>query len=243
MKAKKSLGQNFFINKNLGDYIINTLKDTECDSVIEIGPGMGFFTEKLSTVFKNITVIEKDTELARTLQFQFPDIKVLNEDFLNLDLDSLLNTEVSFFGSLPFNVSKPIIRKIIEDKHFTKKSFFIVQKEVAEKYIYKQPYSSLSLTTHIYADCKKIIDISPDSFRPKPNVTSSLISFTPNRKVDNKDIPILEDLINRSFKQPRKNIFNNLRGSQFEKGLNTFKTLRPAQLSLDEFIQIYKYSL
>lgn len=242
MKAKKSLGQNFFVNKNLGDYIINTLKDVGCDSVIEIGPGLGFFTERLITVFRNVTVVEKDTELARNLQVQFPEIKVLNEDFLNLDLDSISSGEVSFFGSLPFNVSKPIIRKIIQSNKFSKQSFFIVQKEVADKYIYKEPYSPLSLTCHIYADCKKIIDISPDSFRPKPNVTSSLISFTPNRKIV-QDIPVLENLINKSFKQPRKNLNNNLKGSPFEKGINTFKTFRPAQLSLDEYIQIYKYSL
>lgn len=242
MKTKRSLGQNFFVNKNLGDYISSILSTTDCDSVIEIGPGMGFFTERLKDIFKNVIVIEKDIQLSESLKLQFPKTNVINSDFLDVNLDNLIKGDVFFFGSLPFNMAKPIIRKVIESKYFTKPSFFIVQKEVAEKYIYKPPYSTLSLTTSIYAQCKKIIDISPDSFRPKPNVNSSLISFTPNNR-NISDTLLLEDVIKRAFRQPRKNIYNNLKGSKFEKGISNLKTLRPAQLSLDEYIEICKNSL
>jgi len=241
MKAKRSLGQNFFINSNLGDYIINTVKEEDSASIVEIGPGMGFFTQRLINNFKNITVIEKDTQLANTLKSQYPSINVLNKDFLSLDL-SIFEKDCIYFGSLPYNISKPIVRKIIESKNFNKKSFFIVQKEVAEKYIYKEPYSTLSLTTNIYATTKKILDISPESFRPRPNVNSSLISFTPVKR-DFKNIPMLEELISLSFKQPRKNLYNNLRGSKYEKGSLPFKTYRPAQLDLDTYIEILNHSL
>jgi 16S rRNA (adenine1518-N6/adenine1519-N6)-dimethyltransferase len=241
MKAKRSLGQNFFINSNLGDYIINVVKEEDALSIVEIGPGTGFFTQRLIQNFKDITVIEKDTQLANTLKSQYSNIKVLNEDFLSLDL-SILNKDCIYFGSLPYNVSKPIVRRIIESENFNKKSFFIVQKEVAEKYIYKEPYSSLSLTTYIYAKAKKILDISPDSFRPRPNVNSSLISFTPIER-EIKDKNKLEELISLSFKQPRKNLYNNLKGSKYEKGCIPFKTYRPAQLDLDTYIEILNHSL
>lgn len=242
MEAKRSLGQNFFINKNLGEYIINTLGNGNKDSIIEIGPGIGFFTEKLLNSFKNVIAIEKDTQLADSLSKTFPKLKVINKDFLDINFEEIIQEDTIFFGSLPFNVSKPIIRKIIESKYFTKQSFFIVQKEVADKYLYKEPYSVLSLSTAIYANCKKIIDISPDSFRPRPNVYSSLISFTPtNKDVDNKKD--IEELIKLSFRQPRKNISNNLKRTKFGKVLDKYKTLRPQQLSLDDYIQIYKYSL
>ena len=241
MKAKKSLGQNFFVNENLGNYIIDILANSNCTSVIEIGPGLGFFTEKLIKKFKNVTVIEKDKEIAQNLKFQFPKVLVINNDFLDINLDTIADQNTTFFGSLPFNVSKKIIKKIVESRYFTNPSFFIIQKEVAEKYLYKKPYSILSLTTAMYADCKKVFDISPDSFRPKPHVTSSFISFSPTeREIDNKED--IANLIKLSFRQPRKNILNNLKGTRFEKGTQEFKNLRPEQLSLDDYIKLYKYS-
>jgi 16S rRNA (adenine1518-N6/adenine1519-N6)-dimethyltransferase len=242
MKAKKSLGQNFFINENLGNYIINIVKESNSNTIVEIGPGMGFFTKKLQKEFKNLLLIEKDDNIINNLKLEFPNTKIIHSDFLNFNLKELPNTNISFFGSLPFNVSKPIIRKIIESNYFNKKAFFIIQKEVAKKYLYQPPYSILSLTTSIYAETSKIIDISPDSFRPKPNVTSSLISFSPNKKnLSNKKN--LENLITLSFKQPRKNILNNLKGTKFKKGCTSFKTMRPSQLSLENYIEILKNSL
>ena len=241
MKAKRSLGQNFFVNSNLADYIINVVGKTGSNSVVEIGPGMGFFTQRLTKLFKNITVVEKDSNLANALKIQFPNINVLNEDFLSVDLTTL-DKECIYFGSLPYNVSKPIIRKIVESGNFNKESFFIVQKEVAEKYIYREPYSTLSLTTAIYAKCKKILDISPDSFRPKPNVNSSLISISPSN-LNIQNTKLLEELIHTAFKQPRKNLHNNLKNSKFEKGSEPFKTYRPAQLDLESYIEILNLSL
>jgi len=242
MKAKRSLGQNFFINKNLGEYIIKIVSDSKCKNIVEIGPGTGFFTKYLVDFFQNVTVIEKDTVLAQNLRNQYQKVNVVNDDFLNISLSKIFKEETVFFGSLPFNLSKPIIRKIIESEHFKHTCFFIVQREVAQKYIYRAPYSSLSLSTALYADTKHILDISADSFRPKPNVVSSLISFSP-KNLDVKDVKGIEELINVSFRQPRKNLKNNLKNSRFVKGIESYQQLRPAQLSLDDYIKIYEYSL
>lgn len=241
MKAKKSLGQNFFINKNLGEYIVNIVCENKCNNIVEIGPGMGFFTNYFVDRFKNVTLIEKDSSLAQSLKIQFPKATVVNDDFLSISFEEIIKEDSVFFGSLPFNVSKPIIRKIIESKYFKYPSFFIVQKEVAQKYIYKAPYSFLSLTTALYANTKHILDISAGSFRPKPNVTSSLISFKPN-SLNIDDVKGIEELITLSFKQPRKNIKNNLKNTKFLKGSSKYQLLRPAQLSLEDYISIYKYS-
>ncbi|KKP55308.1 MAG: Ribosomal RNA small subunit methyltransferase A [candidate division WS6 bacterium GW2011_GWD1_35_594] len=242
MKAKRSLGQNFFINNNLGEYIVEKVKTSNTKSVIEIGPGLGFFTQRLINVFENVTVIEKDSELANNLRLQFPNISVINEDFLNFDLNQIIEIPSTYFGSLPYNVSKPIVKKIVESKSFTNPAYFIIQKEVAEKYIYKKPYSTLSLTTHIYSNCKKILDISPDSFKPKPHVNSTLISFIP-KEINIQNIPLLKDLITLSFRHPRKNLLNNLKGTKFQNGSQLYKTYRPSDLSLDQYIEILKYSL
>lgn len=239
MKAKRSLGQNFFVNKNLGEHIVNKVSEESTKCVVEIGPGLGFFTEKLNAIFEKTIVIEKDTELANDLRIRFPKITVLNDNFLNLDLNSIEEKDFLYFGSLPYNVSKPIIRKIIESNTFTNKAYFIVQKEVAQKYVYQKPYNILSLTTAIYAKVDKIFDISPDSFRPKPNVNSSLISFTP---VDEQftNAQELKDLILSSFRQPRKNLRNNLKGSKYQNLSTTYQEMRPADLSLEDYKNILK---
>ncbi len=237
MKAKKSLGQNFFINENLSRYILDRIDNNNIDTVVEIGPGLGFFTKKLIERFKNIIVIEKDFELAQNLQREYPQITVINEDFLEIDLKDITKKDVIYFGSLPYNVSKPIIRKIVTDSSFVHSGYFIVQKEVAEKYLYRKPYNILSLTTNIYSNVKKEFDISPASFRPQPKVTSALISFTKKEryKIDNKE---LEELIKSAFKQPRKSLRNNLKNTKYRDRIDEYTDRRPAELSLEEYISL-----
>ena len=128
MEFKKSLGQNFFINENLGNQILSYISNESCQYVVEIGPGIGFFTIKLKEMGKNLLAIEKDNVLAEKLVAQ--GINVLNVDFLDWDFKELSDKQVIFFGSLPYNVSKQIISKIISSKYFTNNCYFIVQKEV-----------------------------------------------------------------------------------------------------------------
>lgn len=239
MKTKKSLGQNFFVNENLGNYILDRIVENNIDTVVEIGPGLGFFTKKLIRKFKKVIVVEKDFKLAEDLYSLYPQITVLNTDFLDLDLNDISPNKVIYFGSLPYNVSKPIIRKIITDKTFTNSAYFLIQKEVAEKYMYKMPYNILSLTTNIYADFKKEFNISPDSFRPKPKIVSSFVSFSPKERPDIQIVE-LEELIKESFKYPRKNLKNNLKGTKYINNIGTLGNMRPAQLSLDDYISIIK---
>lgn len=243
MKNKRSLGQNFFINKNLSEYIVSTINTKDVDCIVEIGPGEGFFTEKLLSKKLPIVCIEKDDNLARLLHINYPDITIYNEDFLDFNLEKLnKNQNILFWGSLPYNISKKIITKIIKSHIFNKKSYFIIQKEVAEKYIYKKPYNILSLNTSIYANVKKILDINPESFRPKPKVNSSLICIEPNnRGISNNEE--LEKLILESFKYPRKNLKNNLSNTKYIEGLNEYLNKRPSELNIDEYIKILNRSL
>lgn len=245
MKAKKSLGQNFFINKNLCTQIIDTVIRENPDLIVEIGPGKGSFTEFLYNTNIKTLLVEKDDELATELKQRFPNCIVVNEDFLDWDykeLEAFKDKEILFFGSLPYNVSKPIIRKIIESEYFKKNAYFIVQKEVAEKYIAKEPNNNLlALQTHLYSSPKRILNISPESFNPRPKVNSSFIVFQPIK--DNYDIDLrsFKNFLKNSFTQPRKTLRNNLKHIEFNKKENTEKLLRkrPQHLSLEEYISLY----
>jgi 16S rRNA (adenine1518-N6/adenine1519-N6)-dimethyltransferase len=235
-RPKRSLGQNFFINEHLGEKIVEEIVKSNPSSITEIGPGLGFFTGKLHKKIKDISCIEKDDKFTEMLSGQYPLITLYNEDFLDFDM-SKLKKDTTFFGSLPYNASKPIIRKILTSEYFTKPCFFIIQKEVADKYTQKEPRNNLlSLTSQIYSESKKLFYINSGAFRPKPNVESAFIQFVPKKTTVPKDF---EKFLIQCFKSPRKTLKNNLR----TKTSDPLLLKRPAEISLEEYLILFKKNL
>lgn len=238
---KKALGQNFFNNPTLADKIVGIATQQKPSNIIEIGPGDGYFTSRLLNHCKNITVIEKDTEISSKLRIKFPSISIINEDFLDLDLRKLnIDSNTIIYGSLPYNISKVIIRKLLEETK-AQNLYFIIQKEVAVKYSQSEPSSLQSITTKLFADSKILLNINPGSFIPRPKVDSSFIHFKRNNNSEGVNTTLFMELIKRSFSSPRKTLRNNLKNWKFlnkidEKWLN----MRGEQLSINDFLEIYK---
>lgn len=249
VQSKRSLGQNFFVNKNLAKQIASAVLDEKPDIVVEIGPGRGAFSQYLINEDNNTKriLIEKDNILAKELIEKFPFAKILNTDFLCWNFSELRNfkeKKILFFGSLPYNVSKKIVKKIIKSEYFNTNAYFIIQKEVAEKFTIRTNESNLlSTTTNIYADFKRLFDISPESFKPKPKVVSSFVRFTPNDKEHCKNIKIedFEKFLKICFKQPRKKLSNNLKNYYSFKNEKSKALLekRAQHLSLEEFLSLF----
>ncbi len=242
-KPKRSLGQNFFTNTNLGKYIVEKALETNPKRVIEIGPGRGFFTKLF--VEKNIELftIEKDDTLSKNLEFIFPGVEVFNNDFFDKDLLPLFqkNSNTVCFGSLPYNISKKIIRYLAQNSNI-ENFYFIIQKEVAEKYVSQKKQSILSLSTKLYFDGKIICDIAPENFKPRPNVISSFIKFSRNDNLKSIEDP--ENFLNylhRAFKQPRKKLKNNL-GKYYspDNKILEFLDKRAEDFDLEEHSHIYE---
>jgi len=236
---KKSLGQNFFINEHLGEKIVNYIAQENPDLIVEIGPGRGFFTKKLAKLTSDLLLIEKDDLLAQKLKFVYPN--VLNIDFLEWDFEGLISSKKTlFFGSLPYNVSKPIIQKIISSKFFNSNCYFIIQKEVAEKYIAKSPNSNiLSLKSQFFAKPTKLFDISSGSFFPSPKVTSSLICFAPqhqNFQINNEDF---DKFLEKCFRYPRKTLRNNLKCTRFSVDITFLLDKRPQELTFNDYLLLF----
>ena len=245
VESKKSLGQNFFINKNLAKQISDTVLQENPDVIVEIGPGTGSFTQLLSQGTFKLILIEKDNSLAKSLTENYQSATVVNSDFLEWNLDELVQYKekgILFFGSLPYNVSKPIIKKIIESKYFNTNAYFIIQKEVAQKYTTLEPNSSyLSTWTRLYAVVTKLLDISPESFKPRPRVNSSFVRFSPSQFNPDINKEAFEKFLKVCFKQPRKTLRNNLKNSfAFEnEKANELLSQRPQHLSLSEFVFLF----
>jgi len=211
-KPKRSLGQNFFVNENLGRNIVKRTLETNPHCIIEIGSGRGFFTKLFVEMGVKIFAIEKDDTLGENLKFLFPEIEVFNEDIFSENLLTLFQKkeECVCFGSLPYNVSKKIISYLAKNSNIVN-FYFIIQKEVAQKYASQEKSSLLSITTKLYFDSKILFDISPENFKPRPNVVSSFIKFSGNDNL--KPVKNLEGFLkylHRAFKQPRKKLKNNI---------------------------------
>ena len=212
IKAKKSLGQNFLIDRNVLDQIVNTV-DIKNKEVLEIGPGSGNLTNYiLKKNPKKFYAIEKDDNLALLLQEKFGDeINIINDDILKISEDKISNEKLTVFGNLPYNISTEILSKWIVNmgKNFWFENLVLMfQKEVANRIIAKSDtstYGRLSILSNWKLDIKKIIDIKPESFSPRPKIDSSLLLFTPKEKIfELKDAKNLEIITRIFFSQRRK---------------------------------------
>ncbi len=213
--AKKSLGQNFLNDRNIINLIAETGNITSKDTVIEVGPGTGKLTEKiLERKPKDFIVIEKDQRLAEYLNKKFGDkIKVINDDMIKFSYKNFYNKKLIVFGNLPYNVSTQILTKWIKIENlssFCKKFILMFQKEVADRIIAKsntKNYGRLSIISNWKMEIEKIVDIDPSCFKPAPKVKSTLLVFTPKKKIFNLNNPKnLEHITNIFFSQKRKMI-------------------------------------
>ena len=253
IKAKKSLGQNFLIDKNILEKIVN-VTEIKNKNIIEIGPGTGNLTSYiLKKNPKKFFVIEKDNDLAIKLKNIFNDkLTVINKDILKVDGGSLINEKVTVFGNLPYNISTEILSNwIINSKNnfWFDHLVLMFQKEVADRIISKfntSSYGRISILSNWKLNVKKIIDIKPESFSPRPKVDSSLLFFTPKKVFQKlKEPKNLEKITRIFFNQRRKMIkkpFNQLfNGDQsIIDRLQINLNLRPQNLDFEMYYKITK---
>ncbi len=251
IKAKKSLGQNFLIDKNILEKITNFI-NIENKIILEIGPGTGNLTSYiLKKNPKKVIVVEKDDILASNLKTNFKDqLTIINDDILNFDENSISDEKVIVFGNLPYNISTEILCKWIinskSDFWFTH-LILMFQKEVADRIIAKfntSNYGRLSILTNWKLIVEKICDINAGSFSPKPKVDSTLLFFSPKKRFYNIKNPKNLEKITRIFFNHRRKMlrkpFNQLFNGN-EKILNRLKidlNLRPQNLDYDKYFQI-----
>ena len=236
IKAKKSLSQNFIIDKNICKKIVKQA-DINNKIVVEIGPGYGFLTDiLLMNSPKQILLIEKDCQLVLFLKQKYKNnnkIKILNDDAIKFDFSKFKNIKI--ISNLPYNISTKIILYLFNFNKNISEMVFMIQKEVALKFDYNLiKMNKYKFITKIVSTFSRCFDVSPKVFIPKPKVFSSVVKFKFNKKkFDLNKANIFSNLI---FKNVRKKIHNNLRIES--KSLLLHKRIN--QLSIDELLTIYK---
>jgi len=253
IRAKKSLGQNFLIDREVLEKIVSITDITNKD-VLEIGPGSGNLTTYiLKQKPKKFYVIEKDDDLAILLKEKFDnEIEIINDDILKISEDKISDQKLSVFGNLPYNISTEILSKWILNigSNFWFESLVLMfQKEVADRIISEfnnSKYGRLSILSSWKLNVEKIIDIKPQSFSPRPKIYSSLLLFTPKKNFfELKDPKNLEKITRIFFSQRRKMLkkpFNQVfaNGKKVAEKFNIDLNLRPQNLKPETYFKLVK---
>ncbi len=255
MKAKKSLGQNFLIDNEVINKIVDEVSACNNDLIIEIGPGRGALTSKLKKKGCNIIAYELDKDLKNILsKLEDDKLHVIYKDFLNInikdDIKDIKYNNLYLVGNLPYYITTPIIEHVIKENINFTKFTIMIQKEVADRFMAHEKtkdYGYITLVLKYYFEIKKVCDVSKYAFNPVPKVESSVISFTPRKnKVDVKADSYFKFLKN-AFRMKRKNLRNNLNGiydlEKLEEVLEKYGldlSVRAEELTEEIFVDLWK---
>lgn len=247
---KKRFGQNFLQDQTIINAIIQNLNLKKTDTVIEIGPGLGALTKPLLKKLNSLKAIEIDTELQTILKKEFAlhNLELINCDVLKVDFNQFGNN-LRIIGNLPYNISTPLLIKLLNYNQNILDMHFMLQKEVAERLCATpqgKTYGRLSVMVQAYYDVSYILDVPAHAFNPKPQVESAVVRLTPKVESMTKDINFtkLEFLVRTAFSMRRKTLANNLKSllsADEILSMNINPKLRPEQISVNEYLQIEKF--
>ncbi len=266
IKANKSLGQNFLINSEVVEKIIESSELSTDDLVIEIGPGLGTLTKYLLEKAGKVICIELDTRMVKILKNRFAsrdNFEIINEDVLKVDLNKIIKENkstgkiknVKIVANLPYYITTPIIMRLLEEHLDIKSITVMIQKEVAERLIEipgGKNTGAITHTVYYYCESEKIMEVPNSSFIPEPEVTSEVIKMhlrqTPAVKIENPKVMFM--IIKSAFMQRRKTLLNALTNAQvfiskqegikILKKLNLDENVRAENLSIQDFANIAK---
>lgn len=255
VKAKKSLGQHFLKDLGIAKKIADTIQPSELPSnyasewgslpVVEVGPGMGVLSRFLKDNGRTVKAVELDPESVTFLNNAFPELDVVEGDFLKMNLDELFPGEMTLIGNYPYNISSQIFFKVLDNREKIPVISGMLQKEVAQR-ICSAPgskvYGILSVLLQAWYDCKYLFDVGPMVFSPPPKVTSGVIRLTRNTRTElGCDEKKFKTVVKTAFGQRRKTLRNSI-GGLIPTGSSLLDDpilgQRPEQLSVEDFIRI-----
>lgn len=247
VKAKKSFGQHFLKDNEIANRIASTLDGCPTLPVLEVGAGTGMLTKHLIEKEKDLTVVEIDYESIAYLKEHFPQLKgrIVQHDFLKLDLSKIYNGNFCIIGNYPYNISSQIFFKVLDYKENIPCVSGMIQKEVAERMIASpgnKTYGILSVLLQVWYDIEYLFTVNEQAFIPPPKVKSAVVRLTRNnRKQLNCNEKLFKKVVKASFNQRRKMIRNSIKSLLTEDSSlpdDPIMTKRPEQLSIEQFEQL-----
>lgn len=249
VKPLKRLGQNYLHDKNIIRKIIAQINPQQDDALVEIGPGRGALTEYMHDKTKNYFAIEIDNRVIEDLRNKFPDVKLVQEDFLKTDLSKIsqyVKSKIRLIGNIPYNLTSSIIFKAIRNSKIITDCTLMVQDEVAHRMTAQKntkDYGILTVLLTYFTDTKYCFKVSPNAFYPKPNVWSAIVQIKMNElRISDSERETFINVVKAAFGNRRKTLKNSLSNSIFRE-LNFSQSgidlsLRAEQLDLEDFINL-----
>lgn len=260
--AKKSLGQNFLKSKIALTKMVEAGEVNNTDLVLEAGPGKGVLTEKLLGIAKKVIAVEKDDRLIEFLQEKFAEeikegrLEIIHGDILDFDFGKVsrcnLDTSYKLIANIPYYITGVFLRKFLETEHQPEKIVVMVQKEIADRIVTRDPKggtagkeSLLSLSVKAYGEPKKIMKVDKENFSPAPNVDSAILlinniskKFFTNNSITEKNF---FEVIHAGFAHKRKILSSNLKEVVSKEKLATLTpNVRAEDLKLGEWVKLIK---
>lgn len=247
VKPKKSLGQHFLKDLDIARRIADTVSEYKGMPILEIGPGMGVLTQFLIHDNQDLTVVELDADSVTYLTEHYPQLagRIIEHDFLKLNLPELFPEEFCVIGNYPYNISSQIFFKVLDYKDQIPCCSGMIQKEVAERMASKpgrKAYGILSVLMQAWYDIEYLFTVPEHVFNPPPKVKSAVIKMTRNKTVQlNCNEKLFKTVVKTGFNQRRKTLRNSLKpllGKEHELFSNPIFDKRPEQLSVEQFIDL-----
>ncbi|PIF01859.1 MAG: 16S rRNA (adenine(1518)-N(6)/adenine(1519)-N(6))-dimethyltransferase [Paludibacter sp.] len=246
VRAKKYLGQHFLTDENIARRVAEGFTLHKASSVLEIGSGMGVLTQfLLKNPLINLTAIEIDKESVEYLDVHYPELNVIQDDFLAMDLDKLFDDDFYIIGNFPYNISSQILFKALDHKHKVKGIAGMFQKEVGERIVSppgNKSYGILSVLLQAYYDAEYLFTVSEEVFNPPPKVKSAVVRFTRNdvQQLDCNE-KLFKNVVKTAFNQRRKTLRNSLKSMIDKENPIRNESIfdkRPERLGVDEFVYL-----
>ncbi len=247
VRPKKSLGQHFLTDLNVAQAIADTLDNYNGMPILEVGPGMGVLTQYLIAKKHDLTVVELDSESVEYLNENFPELenRILEKDFLKLNLTEMFPGEFCVIGNYPYNISSQIFFKVLDYKDQIPCCSGMIQKEVAERMAASpgsKAYGILSVLMQAWYEIEYLFTVPEHVFNPPPKVKSAVIRMTRNQVTElGCNERLFKHIVKTAFNQRRKTMRNSLRGlagKDCEIFANPIFDKRPEQLSVQQFIDL-----
>jgi len=248
VSPKKHLGQHFLKDQNIARNIAASLSGEGYDTVLEIGPGMGVLTQFLLEDKRFTTwAAEIDKESVAYLRQHYPVLseRLLEEDFLRINLEEKFNRPIAIAGNFPYNISSQIIFKMLDNRQMVPEMVGMFQKEVAERFNARprtKAYGILSVLLQTYYDTEYLFTVDEHVFNPPPKVKSGVVRIRRNSRTTLEcDEALYKDIIKTGFNQRRKMLRNSLRKFNLPDDLlnqTEFAKLRPEELNVQDFINL-----
>ena len=242
-QPRKRFGQNFLIDEQIVNRIVSTISPKKYDNIVEIGPGKGALTFPLLEHLNQLNVIEIDRDLISLLKSKKQEKLIIYEaDALKFDY-GVISNNLRIVGNLPYNISSPLLFRLLSEKNQIIDMTFMLQKEVVDRIVAKhgsKTYGRLSVMMQTFFEVESMFTVSKESFDPKPKIESSIIYLKTRAKPLTENIKLLEKIVKVSFSQRRKTLKNCLKSLLSQEQTKIDLSRRAEMLSIENFITLMK---